>query len=174
MIDSIIIKQSQARRAATNLAYRFAILFLLFAVSSYSQIYYSVNKTTVLSAAAEVITVQQPVTAATVVRFVGIYIDSTAAVNITVERNGTAASATSLAVNNVNPGEQIATTGAYSSSNVGAGTVITRMSIPAGGAGIIDLSKVAMIGSGTNKNLTIRTSSITGTVNIVISYYEII
>lgn len=156
-----------------RLPIRFLFLCLL-AQTSWSQIYYSVSKTTALSGASEVITIQQPASGAAVLRFIGAYIDCSVACTGTIERNGTAATNTTLTIANVNPGETSPVSTAWSSSNVGTGTVISRFSIPASGATNIDLSKVYLAASGgTNKNLTIRTSSITGTVNIVIIYSEI-
>lgn len=152
---------------------KFLLVLLSLIKLAEGQVYYSVSKTTTLSGTAEVITVQQPAAGAAIVRGVGIYIDSSVALTITVERNGSAATTTSLAVANVNPGEATAISGAYNSSNVGTGTVITRANIAAGGSLTVDISKIIMIGSGASKNFSIRTNSVSGTVNIVIIYSEI-
>ena len=131
------------------------------------------TKQTALTGAAEVITVQQPAASAKTVRFVGAYVDCSAACSVTVERNGTAATTTSLSVAKVNPSSsQAATAVAFSSSNVGTGTVVATYSLTAGGSRIIDLSRVYMTGTGTGKNLTLRTSSITGIVNILVQWTE--
>lgn len=145
------------------------VLITKCALAQYS---YSVVKTTTLSGAAEVITVQQPSSGSTTVRAVGAYIDSTVAIDITIERNGSAASATSLTIANVNPGDATPRATAWSGSNVGVGTIISKATIPAGGSQLFDLTRIIMAGNGINKNFTLRTSSITGTVNIIIVYTE--
>lgn len=148
------------------------VIFLLSLGALQAQIYYSTSKTTALSGAAEVVTVQLPATGTNTVNFLGAWVDCTVACTLTVERNGTAATSTTLAVNNINPGQTAAATTGWSSSNVGTGTVISRIGIAAGGGVSIDLTKVRMTGNGTNQNLTIRTNSITGTVNITIIHSE--
>lgn len=132
---------------------------------------YVVTKQTSLSGAAEVITVQQPATGSRQVSFKSAFVDCSVACTVTLERNGTAATATTLAVRNVNPGELAASAVAFSSSNVGTGTVLGTASLVAGGAVIFDLTGINFAqGSVANNNLTIRTSSITGTVDISISF----
>jgi hypothetical protein len=108
-----------------------------------------------------------------IVRFVSAYIDSAGACSFTIEKEGTAASSTALVPAPVNPVNSSAaiSTGWYS-SNVGTGTVITRASIAAGGSVIVDLSRVYLQGNGTSKNLSLRTASCSGVVNIVITYTE--
>lgn len=137
-----------------------------------AQIFYSTSKTTALSGAAEVVTVQLPATGTNTVNFLGAWVDCTVACTLTVERNGAAATSTTLAVNNINPGQTAAAATGWSSSNVGTGTVISRIGIAAGGGVSIDLTKIRMTGNGTGQNLTIRTNSITGTVNITIVHSE--
>lgn len=135
---------------------------------------YVVQKTTVLAAGAEVITVQQPATSARQVTFISAYFDCSVACSFTLERNGTAASSTTLAVRNVNPGETTASTTAWSASNVGTGTVIGGYNCTAACSVSIDLTGIAFPqgGSTTATNLTLRSSSITGTVDIIIKYSE--
>lgn len=139
-------------------------------------VFYTVRKQTNLTGAAEVVTVQQPGSGTSRrVQFVSAYFDCSVACNVTLERNGTAASSTSLTVNNLNPGDPLPTTVAFSGSNVGTGTVEASYSCASAcQPGIpIDLSRMSFgIGSSGTTNLTLRTSSITGLVNIDILYAE--
>lgn len=148
------------------------LLFLLTIGSLQGQITYTISKTTVLSTSAEVITIQQPNSNAKSVNFKGAYIDSTVACSFTIERNGAGATSTTLTPNPLNPDQSSSSAMGFSSSNVGVGTVVTRATVSAGGWLHISLDNAYMSGSGTGKNLTIRTASCTGTVNIVISYTE--
>lgn len=150
------------------------LLLPLFFLPCFAQ-EYAVTKTTTLAGAAEVITVQQPATGARQVTFRSFYIDCSVACTISLERNGSAATSTTLAVNNINPGEGAATTTAWSSSNVGTGTVLAKYNINAGGSMTVDLTGIYFNQGnplGTATNLTIRTSSITGTVDIIVRYWE--
>jgi hypothetical protein len=150
------------------------LLVALFAVGIGQAQIYKVTKNTVLAATAEAITIQQPATGARQVTFISVYVDSTVAVTFTLSVNGTAATSTSLAVNNVNPGETAAKTTAWSGSNVGAGTTIQTFGCSAACNLSIDLTGFTFPqgGSTTGTNLTMKTTSITGTVNITFTYKE--
>lgn len=152
-------------------------LLILAALSfpTFAQTYFIAQKTTVLSGAAEVITIQQPASNSKVVRFISAYIDCSVACTATIERNGTVASSTTLAPVNVNPNEPGGAATAWSSSNVGTGTVLHVSSITAGGYTVFDLNGINMpSNNNTGYNLTLRTSSITGTVHITIKYSELL
>lgn len=152
---------------------RKTLLGLLFCVPLLGQNYYTVSKTTTLSSSAEIITVQQPATNALITRFVSARIDSVGACTFTIEINGTPASTTALTPAPVTTGEATATTTAYYSSNVGTGTVIFRGGVAANSwYPLIDLSHTTLSGNGTSKNLTLRTASCSGVVNITITYTE--
>jgi len=145
---------------------KFLLPFLLVSLSS-AQATYSVTKSTALTAAAEVITVQQPAANAKIVRFVSVYVDSTVATLLSLEVNGAAATATTLVPVSVNPSsEPAAVFKAFSASDSSGGTVIGTYSIAAGSFLTIDLSNIKFLTTGTNNNLTLRTNSITGTVHI--------
>lgn len=134
---------------------------------------YVVQKQTVLAAGAEVITVQQPTSSSRYVTFRQFYIDCSAACTVTLERNGAPATTTSLPVKNVNPNEGVASAVAFSASNVGVGTVIGTYALSAGGNITIDISNINFQqGSNQFSNLTIRTNSITATVNIIVRLTE--
>lgn len=128
---------------------------------------YTAVKKTVLDSDSEAVTVQLPAGATKTVAFRTASVYCSVECEFTVERNGTAATATSLAVNAVNGSDGAAR--AYSSSNVGTGTVIGRNIVPAGGTTVIELEDAGLIAG---QNLTIRTASITGTAIIVIKWFE--
>ena len=133
---------------------------------------YCAAKTTALTGAAEVITIQQPATGSRSVAFRGASIYSSVEAALTLERDGTAASSTTLAVVKLNASADTATATAWSSSNVGAGTTLSAYTVPAGGTLVLDLGGIWMLGDGTAKNLTLRTASITGTVKINVCWQE--
>lgn len=136
---------------------------------------FTVAKQTSLSGAAEVITVQQPANGAFKrVVFVSGYVDCSVACVVTVERNGTAATSTLVTPGQVNPQLSVgATAQGFSSSNVGVGTVLSKISLAASGQTVFDLSDFVLTGRDNTQNVTIRTSSITGTVDIVIKWREL-
>lgn len=148
------------------------ILFLLPSLLL-GQISYVAQKTTTLSSAAEVITVQQPAASSRILDFKSAYVDCSVTCTVTLERNGSPASSTALTILNVNPGESTAVSTGWSSSNVGTGTVINVISIGAGGSQVFDLSGIYITNNNnTGSNFTVRTSSISGTVHITIKYTE--
>jgi hypothetical protein len=131
---------------------------------------YQVNKTTSLSSAAEKVTVQATTTSGAV-SFEEADIYCSVACTATVQVNGTAATATTLAL--VGPiGIAAAPTPlpvAFSGSNVGSPTSLKVFNIPAGGTMVVDLHIFYLpAGAGGGANLTIATSSITGTATIQI------
>lgn len=135
---------------------------------------FTVTKTTTLSAAAEVVTVQNTTSSTKNVLFQGGSVYCSVLCTVTLEVNGTAASTTTLAPANINPGApnaQTTKTSAYSSSNVGSGTTIATYQIGAGGTVPIDLSGM-FLPSGVASNLTLRTNSITGTVTLILLWIE--
>ena len=154
---------------------RASLLLLLFSGVAAAQAAYVVQKTTSLSSAAEVITVQQIAQApgGRIIEFRSAYIDCSATCDVTIERDGTAATTTALATVPVNARDLASKATAYSSSNVGSGTVLSVATIQAGGALGFDLSGISINKEGgTSSNLTVRTSSITGTVHISIKWTE--
>lgn len=134
---------------------------------------YVAYKEAALSAAASVVTVQQPAaTAPRVLRFANATLYCSAACDITLERSGTAATATALTPTPLKPSIPAAKALAFHTSDVGVGTVLNKFSLAAGATLTVDLSAVSFIGTGTTKNLTLRTSSITGTARIAIQFSE--
>lgn len=88
---------------------------------------------------------------------------STADCDIQVERDGTAASTTSQAVIAMAAGEPASTVVAFNQSNVGAGTVIYKFHVTAGGNGqTFDISALrlpAVQYGGVRSNVTFRITS---------------
>lgn len=149
------------------------VLFLLvmMACAAFAQADYVVMSEDSLTAAASVVTVQSPSSnAARVVRFVGAYVYCSVTCDVTLERNGTAATATSVTPVAVNASAPAAKTAAYKLSDVGAGTVIGKYTVPAGGTQVIDLASAAIMAPG--GNLSLRTSAITGGARIAIQFKE--
>lgn len=149
------------------------LLLLLACCPGWSQIYYAASQTTTLSAAAEVVTIQAPATQAAMTRLIqmkGVAVVCSVACTVSLERDGTAATSTSLTVNPVLNNAPAATATAWHSSNVGSGTVLSQYQIAAGGTLNLDLSNKWL--GAPSQNVTIRTSSITGTVNINFMWAE--
>ncbi len=129
-----------------------------------------------VSGSAKACTVQQPASGARNVQLVAAYVHSTVAVSLTQERNGTAATTTAVTEASVNPELNVTNTvNGFTDSDVGVGTVIAgsaSIKVPADGYVVLDLQDIQMRGAGTTKNYTIRTSAVTGTVTIVITWRE--
>lgn len=137
---------------------------------------FAVYKTTSLSSAAEVITIQHRSTDNRNIIFKSVYMYCSAACTINIEGDGAAATSTSLtsSIYNINPkvpSAKVSSAQAYSSSNVGSGNVLNQIQLSAGGSISIDLSDF-LLPSGIATNLSFRTNSITATVTIGVSWYE--
>lgn len=135
---------------------------------------FSTAKTTTLTAAAEVLTVQHTATTNRTLTFRYAYIYCSVACTVALERSGTAATSTTNAIVNNNPNNtfaQTTTATAYSTSNVGAGSVVNTYQVAAGAFQSIDLTNF-ILPSGIADNLTLRTNSITGTVQLQLQWVE--
>lgn len=135
---------------------------------------YGVTKVTSLTATAEVITIQGNQTAHTplskFIVFKGFDATCSVACTITLERDGTQATTTALTINQLNVENLPSTAQAFSSSNVGVGTVVAQYSLTAGGQIAINLTGKQLYSG--FENLTIRTSAITGTTTINCQWTE--
>lgn len=149
---------------------RLLLTLLIFAGSALAQEFVLIREE-VLSGATAVVTVQQPAANGRRVNFRSAWIDTTADIVVTIERNGTAASATSTTPAPLNPPGTSTALGYYA-SNVGVGTVVSKFACKADSICTVDLSRLVMSGSGTGKNLTIRIASTTATVHIGIAWAE--
>lgn len=87
-----------------------------------------------------------------------------AACDVTIRQNGAAATTTALAITPLNLSPNSGAT-AYTQSNVGTGTIIWKVSIPAGSEYNFDMSSIT-ISPVTTSNVTATTSSITGTARM--------
>lgn len=134
---------------------------------------YTVERKSALVGAAEVITVQLPTAAlATSVQLLDAAIYCSVECEITLERNGTAATTTEITPTALRSTDSAVSAKAYRSSDVGTGTVVSRYIIPAGSTLALDLSDLALLRKATPENFTIRTASITGTAVIVMKWRE--
>lgn len=132
---------------------------------------YIAEKETSLSAAAETVTIQTPTSAGKTVVFEGAWVYCSVACTFTLSQNGTAATTTTLAIRPVNVSPASKAVG-FSSSNVGAGQLLATYSVAAGQTYPITLSTVWLEHNSTANNLSIATSSITGTARITIQFTE--
>lgn len=129
---------------------------------------YSYFKQTVLSTAAEKVTLQQPATGAKRQLLKSAWVHCTVDATVTLSINGTAATTTAGAVvshdDSATPAVSV-----FHTSNVGSGTtVLGPMPIAANVGQPFDLSGMSLNGNGTAKNFTVSTSSVTGTCSILI------
>ena len=125
---------------------------------------YEYSKTTNLSGAAEVVTIQSSSTADKI-HMLRVAVYCSVACTLEVERNGAAATGTAGTVVERNPEGAASTASVFHSSDVG-NTTGTTWSIPALGTLILDLSDIYMLRANSAENISFRTSSITGTVTI--------
>ncbi len=137
---------------------------------------------TATSATSNVVTVQQPATGARTTLFVSVYAECTVECTVTFERDGTAATETTLTPANVNTANRISSSiqsadaTAFRSSDVGVGTVLG----PAGGYTVaandwrvFNVQGKVLAGDGTGKNFTIRMASASaGTLTVVVKWRE--
>jgi hypothetical protein len=151
-------------------------ILCLFALASaaMAQNTHSASKATTLSGAAEVVTIQGNAAAnvrlAKQITFVGFDVYCSVDCTITLERDGIVATSTPLTPAATNSELPAATAQAFSSSNVGVGTVIGQYRISAGGTLPIKLTgKFLYLGG---ENLTIRSNSITGEIRINVQWNE--
>jgi hypothetical protein len=123
-----------------------------------------------LSGSTEVITIQTASTATKMLHFRGVAISCSVACTATIERDGTAATATSFSIVPINQRYPASVATAYRSSDVGSGTVLAVYDISAGGLLPIDLTDKYLY---PGENLTVRISSITGTARITFQWEEL-
>ncbi len=136
--------------------------------------FYVASHSAALVAGTDKVTVQQPSTGAKQVKLHGALVScSTAATTpctLTFTQNGAAATATTLAVTPLNLSPPASST-AWSSSNVGAGTTVHVYTITAPGDYWLDLSFFTLA-PGPNSNVSLGWSSVTATVSTAIFYTE--
>lgn len=140
---------------------------------------YYIDREVTLAGTAEVVTVQIPAASTRFLRCkVAQVWCSTGSVDVTVERDGAAATTTSVTPKKVNPNAawvQASIASAFHTSNVGAGTQVgIKQTAYSGGQGLVlDMTPTVLEkASAAVRNLTIRTASYTGTVRILILWEE--
>lgn len=137
---------------------------------SYSQIYLAYREAS-LSGAAEAVTVQQPASGAKNVYLDGAMVYCSADCDVTLERNGTAATTTSFTPVGVNPGITVAKARAFHTSNAGVGTVLAKYKIQGGTSQSMALRGVRLRWNAAD-NLTVRVGTMTGDVKILVRWGE--
>ena len=110
----------------------------------------------VTSTTATAITIQQPASSARQV--IGNVVSGSCSVSCTVvlERDGTAATATSATITKPADSGKTPAFTAYTASDVGTGTVIERVRLETGGYFSIPIPHVRMVNQGTGYNFTVR------------------
>lgn len=151
---------------------KFLIAFVLISAAANAQVFFTAAKQTSLTATAEVVTIQQSTTGAKTVNFSGAYFDCSVACTVTLERSGSLATSTTLAIKELNHEGATSTLTAWSSSNSSGGNVIGNYNCGGECHMSIDLSKIVFTRANTNDNLTIRSSAITGTFSVVFLWSE--
>ena len=141
------------------------LLLIAFSVSAFAQNHYLATATTTA------LTIQQPATGGANVVFGGASVYCAAAQTITLQWNGTAATATTLATLPVPRTNAASRATAWSGSNVGSGVTGPVYNVAAGGTFLIDLSGFSMGNSGTANNLSLVTS---GSCTITITWTEVV
>lgn len=133
---------------------------------------FSVFKATTLSGTAEVVTLQQPAADGEIIRVENVEVWCSVACDITLERDGTAATGTALTpIVKVTYGTAV--TNAFHTSDVGVGSVITTKTLPLNT--IIPITfpgGLYLAPTGTASNFSVRTSAITGDVKITMIWTE--
>lgn len=158
-------------------------LFALLAVAAVAQDdrhwEYVAAKTITLSDATGALTIQQPATGSRTVRLISAYVECSVDCTVTVERDGTAATETALTAARISPTNAggtvpAAKAGAYHTSDVGEGTdLTTALRLLATEQGkTLDLTGIYLVGDGATKNVTLRSSSITGEFSASIRWEE--
>jgi hypothetical protein len=147
------------------------IAAVLLAIPALAQGTYWVEVETSLSGAAEVVTLHRPSTGARAVQPTDAVVYCSVACTFTVERDGTAPTATAVSIVKTNSTQSAATATAWKQpNNVGtAARVLPKNQVLAGSSTAIELDDHSLQ---KGENITIRTSSITGTARIMIRFRE--
>jgi len=132
---------------------------------------YSETDTEILSSASTALTLQVTSTTNRTIILVGAYVYCSAACTLTIEKSGTAATATAIAPVKLNSASSDPVASVFKNSDVGVGSVIGTYTISAGSGVGIDLSSV-VLPKKVADNLTLRIGSMTGTVNLVLQHRE--
>lgn len=128
-----------------------------------------------LTSAAEKLTIQQVANSTRDIQLVSATMWCSVSTTFTLSRTGTAATTTTLAPTILNTQTATPQAKLYKASNVGTGTVIRTYNFNTGSSDIvIDLTNFLLLRtSGTTANVTLSTSSITGTCILTIVWNEV-
>ena len=148
--------------------HRFVALSLL-AIAALAQGTYVVERKSSLSTSAETITVQLPAGTVRTAKLVDASIYCSAQCEVTLERDGSLATTTTVTPVKLNSTDSTATAQAYRSSNAGSGTTIGRQIIGAGQVLVFDVEDVGLTAGET---FTVRTDAITATVIVSVKWRE--
>lgn len=142
---------------------------------------YIIPHDSTLSSTARSVTIQMPAAIASGASNVRAMVGSVyceAGCDVTVSRDGTAATATAgtiVAVSSLTPqgsATDTPTAKAWTQSNAGAGTVLSVTPIPAAVPVSFDLADIRLYGAGTAKNFTLKTNAVSGRVVIQVKWQE--
>lgn len=150
------------------------LLFLFIVTEGFSQLYI-LQKTTTLSSSAETITVHSPGTATNprVIRFKSAYADCANACTITLLRSGVAPTTTSQTPASIQKGATAASALGFNTSNTSGGTTLGVYAVGKGGSITLDLAGLNMeLKASSADNVTLKTNSISGVVNMFIIWEE--
>jgi hypothetical protein len=136
---------------------------------------YTVFDSIALTSAAETLTVQQVINGTTDIQLVEASMWCSVNTTFTLLINGTAATTTTLVPTTLNTWSLGPKAKAFKSSNVGSGTTVRTYPFTGGASEIvIDLSNILILRSaGTMGNISLKTSSVTGTCNLYFKWNEV-
>lgn len=147
-------------------------LVLIFSASVYAQSVrgqYAYEKETSLTSAAETVTIHLATGSSRTARMVGATAYCSVACTVTLKRDGTAPTATAATATKLNTTTAAAGVVPYYSSDVGTSTTLKTYTLSAGEEKVIDLSDKGLL---PGENLTLVTSSITGTARLFFQWRE--
>lgn len=142
-------------------------------MESKDQYNYTLTKVTTLAGAAEVLTIQLPAAPTKNVHMQKVTLQATVSCDVTIERDGTAATTTAQTPTPVLASTPASGAAGFNTSNVGAGTVRQKIRLPANGLPIdVDLSDMWIMAAALTGNISFRSSSITGDVLMTVFFGE--
>ncbi len=137
-----------------------------------SQKRFIASETATLSAASGALTIQATSSSRAALP-VAATLECDVAVDMIVSMDGTAATTTAATEVSIGRNRVAATVEAFSSSNVGAGTIIAQQTLAADTIGVFDLSGTMLnADAGTGENVTVRTSAVTGDCTMRLIWVE--
>lgn len=133
--------------------------------------YYSAFWETTLAGTPGVLTIQLPARSGQKLHLQSVNVLMPQDGDVTIERNGTAATATSMTAVGLNTSLSPTAT-VYRNSDVGVGTVVTKVSMTTGNNYGDLTTSVLAAGQATVQNFTVRTGNLTGVLRITLFWAE--